>query len=160
MGYFVDPSPSAGLPGEVHTTQLNDVGAVRKYSDGSEYIYLAGVASCADGSVVVYNEGVWAAILIATGLKGSIAISTAAVSAATKWGWFMIVGRDTITARSAIASNVALFAGGVAGYVDDTAVKGDQIVGAFIKNAAGGDGGSAVIQVNRATVGLSNESTG
>jgi hypothetical protein len=160
MAHFVDPQPAAGLPGEVHTTQKNDLGAVRKYSDGSEYIYLKGVTSCADGSVVVYQEGVWTAVLVATGVKGSVAIASGAVDAATKYGWFMIAGADVITVRTAATSNTALFIGGVAGYVSTTAVKGDQILGALIRNAAAGDGGSAQIQINRATVGHSNESVG
>lgn len=159
MAYFVDSSPSAGLPGEVHTSQLNDLGAVRKYSDGSEYIYLAGVTSCAAGKVVIYQPGSFTAILIATTLRGDLAVATAAVDAATKYGWFMIVGTYSTpsTLGSAIASNVPLFTGGVSGQIDDTAVKGDQITRATVRNAAGG---SAILHVNRAFVGLSNESVG
>jgi hypothetical protein len=157
MAYFVDPSPAVGRPGEVHTSQLNDLGAVRKYSDGSEYIYLAGVSGCAAGHVVVYRPAAFVAILVATGLKGSLAVATAAVTAATSYGWFMIVGQYTTvsTLGSAIASNVPLFIGGVAGQIDDTVVKGDQIFGAFVRNAAAG---SAILHVNRAFVGASNES--
>src|SRR5678815_5544476 len=102
MGYFVDPSPSAGAPGEVHTSQLNDLGATRKYSDGGTYIYLKGVTSCAVGSVVVYNPSTFTAVLVATGVKGSIAIASAAVDASTKYGWFLIIGQAAGIARSAI----------------------------------------------------------
>lgn len=160
MAYCVDSEPAAGNHDEVHTSQLNPLGAVRKFSDGNSYIYLTGVTSCADGSVVVFQPGVFTAILIATGVKGSVAIAQGAVDAATKYGWFLYVGQDTITARSAIASNTPLFAGGVAGYVDDTAVKGDQVMNAYVRNAAAGDGGSAIIQIDRAFVGMSNESVG
>jgi hypothetical protein len=131
---------------------------VRKYSDGASYIYLAGVASCAAGNVVVYKPSVWTAILVATGVKGSVAIATAAVLAAG-WGWFMIIGQYVSTTRTALTSNTALFAGGVAGNVDVTAVKGDQIFGLYCRNAAAAVG-SAQLQIDRAFIGASNESTG
>ena len=160
MAYFVDPSPAVGRPGDVHTTQQNDLGAVRRYSDGSTYIYLKGCTSCADGSVVVYQPGVFTAALVATGLKGSVAIASAAVDASTKYGWFMIIGQDAGIARSAIASNTALFAGGVSGSPDDVAVKGDQIMNMIARNAPAGGGDSVILQIDRAFIGMSNESVG
>lgn len=160
MAYFVDSSPAAGVTGEVHSTQKNPLGAIRKASDGNDYIYLKGVTSCVDGSMVVFQPGVWTAVLIATGVKGSVAIATAAVDAATKYGWFTYVGQDIGIARSAIASNVNLFAGGVSGSPDDVAVKGDQIMNAIARNAAAGGGDSVIVQLDRAFIGISNESTG
>ena len=159
MAYCVDASPAVGAHNEVHTSQLNPLGAVRLFSDGNYYIYLKGVTSCVDGSIVVYQPGVWTAILIATGVKGSVAIAQAAVDAATEYGWFMHIGSDVTTTRTALTSNTALFAGGVAGYVDVTAVKGDQVIGLYCRNAAGAVG-SAQLQIDRAVVGMSNESTG
>lgn len=158
MAYFVDSSPSVGRPGDIHTTQQNDLGAVRKANDGSEYIYLLGAASVAAHEVVAYQPGVWTAVRIATGVKGSVAISSAAI-VASRWGWFMIVGTDVVTVRTAVTSNTALFIGGVTGFVDVAAVKGDQILGLICRNAAGAVG-SAVMQIDRARVGMSNESTG
>jgi hypothetical protein len=160
MAFSVDTSPAVGAHDDVHTSQLNPLGAVRQFSDGNHYIYLKGVTSCADGSVVVFQPGAWTAVLVATTVKGSIAVAQAAIDAATKYGWFLYIGSDVITVRTAATSNTALFAGGVAGYVSSTAVKGDQITDMFIRNAAGADGGSAQIQVNRASIGHSNESTG
>lgn len=160
--YCADARPAAGIPGEVHATKLNDVGAERVFLvDGKPmtFIYLAGVASCIAGSTVVYQEGTWTAVLVATGLKGSVAVASAAITNGN-WGWFLIVGTDVITVRTAVTSNVALFIGGVAGYVDVAAVKGDQIQRMFCRNAAASGGGSAQIQINRATVGMSNESAG
>jgi hypothetical protein len=159
MAYCVDSSPAVGEHTEVHTEQKNPLGAVRLFSDGNYYIYLKGVTSCADGSVVAYQPGVWTAILVATGVKGSVAIAQAAIDAATKFGWFLHIGADVITVRTACTSNTALFAGGVAGYVDVAAVKGDQIFNLMIRNAAGAVG-SAQIQIDRAFIGASNESTG
>lgn len=159
MAVCVDSSPAAGAHDEVHTTQLNPLGAVREFSDGNSYIYLKGVTSCADGSVVVFQPGVWTAVLVATTVKGSVAIAQAAVDASTKYGWFLYIGSDVITVRTACTSNTALFAGGVAGFVDVAGVKGDQILNMIIRNAAGAVG-SAQVQVNRASIGHSNESTG
>ena len=160
MAYGVDTSPTVGVTGDVHTTKSNELGAVRVFSDGNSYIYLAGCTSCADGSVVVFQPGVWTAALITSGLKGNVAIATGAVDAATKYGWFTYVGQDVATARSAIASNTNLFAGGVAGSLDDVAVKGDQVINCISRNAAAGGGDSVILQINRAFIGLSNESVG
>lgn len=160
MAYCVDSSPAVGEHNEVHAEQKNPLGAVRRFSDGNSYIYLKGVTSCVDGSMVVFQPGVWTAILIATGVKGGVAIANAAVDAATEFGWFTYIGQDVGIARSAIASNVALFAGGVAGSPDDVAVKGDQIMNCMSRNAAAGGGDSVILQLDRAFIGMSNESTG
>ena len=159
MAFCIDSRPSAGIPGEVHSTKLNPVGTVREFSDGNFYIYLAGVTSCVDGSVVVFQTGVWTAALVATGKKGSIAIATAAITG-TDWGWFTFIGQDVGIARTAITSNVALFAGGVAGSLDIAAVKGDQVMKCHARNAAAGGGDSVILQIDRAYIGFSNESTG
>lgn len=159
MAYCVDSSPAVGAHDEVHTSRMNELGAVRRFSDGNAYIYLKGVTNCFDGATVVYQPGVWTAVLAATTVKGSVAIAQAAIDAATKFGWFLHIGSDVITVRTACTSNTALFLGGVAGYVDIAAVKGDQIIGMYIRNAAGAVG-SAQVQIDRAVVGMSNESTG
>jgi len=168
--YCTDSSPAAGLPGEVHTTQKNDLGCVRRFAvqNGQGvtsavpmyFIYLQGVGSTVANSVVVFGQGVFTTALIATGLKGSIAIASAAINATTSYGWYTYIGQDLGIARSAIASNVPLFAGGVSGSVDDAAVKGDQILGMYARNAAAGGGDSVILQIDRACIGMSNETTG
>lgn len=160
MAYCVDAQPGVGAHDEVHASQLNELGAVRLFSDRNYYIYLKGVASVVDGDVVVFQPGVWTAVRLATTVKGQVAIAQAAVDAATEYGWFLYIGSDTITVRTASTSNTALFAGGVTGFVSTTAVKGDQILNAWIRNAAAADGGSALIQIDRASIGMSNESVG
>ncbi len=159
MAYFVDASPAEGRPGDVHTSQKNDLGAVRFASDGGTYIYLKGATSVLAHEVVSYQPGVWTIVRIASGVKGSVGITSAAIDAATKYGWVLIVGTDVVTVRTAVTSNTALFIGGVTGFVDVAAVKGDQILGLHCRNAAGAVG-SAVLQIDRARVGMSNESTG
>lgn len=160
MAYCVDSSPAVGEPGEVHSSQKNPLGAVRLFSDGNSYIYLKGVTSCVDGSMVIFQPGVWTAVLAATGVKGSVAIATAAVDAATEFGWFTYIGQDVGISQTAVTSNTPLFIGGVSGAISTTAVKGDQIMNAVARNAGAADGGSVVVQLNRAFVGVSNESTG
>ncbi len=159
MAICVDSQPAAGNHDDVHATQLNPLGAVRLFSDGNEYVYLKGATSTIAGYVVVFQPGVWVGALAATGLKGSVAIAQAAVDASTKYGWYLYIGSQTSAAFSAVTSNTALFIGGVSGQFDDTAVKGDQIFNMFTRNAPAATT-SAFIQVNRAFVGASNESTG
>ena len=159
MAYCVDSRPGIGVTGESHATKLNEVGTVRVFSDQNSYIYLKGVTSCADGSLVTFQPGLWTAVLIATAARGSVAIATAAVDGSS-WGWFTYIGQDVGIARSAIASNVPLYAGGVAGSPDDVAVKGDQIMNCVARNAAAGSGDSVILQIDHAFIGVSNESTG
>ncbi len=157
MGYFVDPTPTSGKPGEVHTEQKNDLGAVRKYSDGSEYIYLAGASSLADGEWVTYLPGTWTAARLVAGAKGAVAIASAAVTASTKYGWFMIVGSDTAVCESSIVSNANVYAMGTTGRVDDAIVKNDQIKGART-TTAGVAGGTATVSIYRPFIGSYDES--
>lgn len=160
MAVITDPAGGSGATGEVHTSKQNDLGTVRRFSNGNSCIYLAGVGSTAVGSVVVFQPGIWTTALVATGLKGSLAVATAAVTASTNYGWYTYIGQDVGIARSAITSNTPLFAGGVAGSLDDTAVKGDQCMNIMARTAAAGGGDSVVLQFDRAFIGPSNESTG
>lgn len=161
VSYFcIDSRPSAGIPGEVHATQLNTLGTERVFSVNGvpmTYIYLQGVASTVAGSVAVYQPVAFTTALVSTGVRGDLAIASAAIVAST-YGWYLIIGQDVGVARSAIASNVPLFIGGVAGSLDDVAVKGDQVFRATSRNAAAGGGDSVILQVNRAFVGFTNES--
>ena len=88
--YCIDPQPAVGLPGEVHTSKQNDLGTVRRFSVSGTaglssgvsvpmyFIYLQGVGSTVAGSVVVFGQGVFTTALVATGVKGSCAVATAA----------------------------------------------------------------------------------
>lgn len=168
--YCIDSQPAGGIPGEVHTSKQNDLGAMRRFSVANGqgvtgavpmyFIYLAGVASTVASSVVVFGQGVFTTALVATGVKGSIAIASAAVNLSTSYGWYTYIGQDLGIARSAIASNVPLYAGGVSGSLDDVAVKGDQVMNCMARNAAAGAGDSVILQIDRAFIGMSNESTG
>lgn len=157
--YFIDHG-AWGVPGEVHSTKQNDLGAVRKAADGNSYIYLQGVASTVDGSVVVFAQGTWTTALVAAGKRGNIAIATAATVANT-YGWYTYIGQDvSVGPTSAVASNVPLYASGTAGSLDDAAVKGDQVLNCFARNAAAGTSDSLILAIDRAFIGFSNESAG
>lgn len=101
MAYSVGPYQSAaGLPGEVHATQLNPVGAECQFVTTDDelgtYVYLPGVASTVAGSWVTISPpaGLAGAVtaLLTVSATGPVAIATAAVDAATKWGWYLAKG--------------------------------------------------------------------
>lgn len=157
MAYFVDAAGAVGRPGDVHTSQLNDLGATRTANDNSVYIYLKGASSIADGSWVTYQAGTFTAALLAAGAKGSVAIASGAVDAATKYGWFLIVGSDTAVCESSIVSNANVYATATAGRVDDAIVKNDQVKRART-STAGVAGGTATAVIDRPFIGSNDES--
>jgi len=94
-------TPAKGAPGEIHTTQQNPVGLQQDFYNTTAnsiatYVYLPGVASTVAGSWVLINPaagdaGSLTALLTVTA-TGPVAIATAAVDAATKWGWYLVKG--------------------------------------------------------------------
>ncbi len=157
--YCIDPRAAAGAPGEVHSTQLNSVGSVREFSDGY-YIYLAGATSMAAGDWVVFDVGTYTAVRMTTSTRGSAAVATAAVDAATKWGWFGYIGSFTTNCLSATLSNGPLFATATAGFAEDVVTKNFQIKEAIPRGApvTSTGGGSQTVLINRAWVGSYDES--
>lgn len=157
MAFCVDSKPAAGEPGDVHATQANDLGAERRFSDGNTYVYLKGVTSCVDGSIVTYVPGTWTAALLAAGAKGSVAIASGAVDAVTKFGWFAVIGSDTAVCESSIVSNANCYAMATAGRVDDAIVKNDQVKN-MKTTTAGVAGATATVAFNRPFIGSNDES--
>ncbi len=160
MAYFVDALTASGIPGEVHASQLNELGSVRTASDGNLYIYLKGITSTAAGDWVNFKAGVWATARLTTAMRGGVAIATAAVDATTKYGWYGYVGTFTSNCLSASLSNVPLYATGTAGSAEDLLTKNEQIKGAFATGApvTSTGGGSQVVSINKPTVGSYDES--
>jgi hypothetical protein len=105
--------------------KAKDVGATA-YGFG-EFIYLAGVTSCARGSVVLIKDD-FSTSLIAARDKGAVAVALAAVDASTKYGWFQILGQG-VAACDTVAANAACYIDGTAGRIDDAAVAGDCVLG-------------------------------
>lgn len=85
----------AGAPGEVHTTRLNDIGALATDGVGNVYTYLPGVASTVAGSWVTINPAAGVAgmlsVLLTKTAVGPVAIATAAI-VASRWGWYLVKG--------------------------------------------------------------------
>ncbi len=130
------PTDRAGLNqaiGTVSTVKLHPLGDrvfardVSGTRGEAEFIYLKGVAGVAAGQVVLVTDD-FACTLIAARDIGAVAIATAAVDAATKFGWFQIKGQAMAICAAAVAANKPMYiaAGNV---IDDAAVPGDAILG-------------------------------
>lgn len=160
MAVVADPAGGAGATGEVHTTKLNDLGVVRHFSDGNDYIYLAGVGSTAAGSWVAFDPGTFTTSLLATTSKGSCAVATAAVTAATNYGWYGYVGSFLPTNLSATLSNNAVFASGTAGSGTSAITKNAQVKKAVTRGAppTATGGGTQATVIDRPFIGSYDES--
>jgi hypothetical protein len=157
--YCIDSRPASGLPGDVHTTALNQVGAERVFSvDGvlQTYVYLAGVANTVAGSYVTYSAA-GASALLTTTATGPVAIATAATVAST-WGWYGIIGSFTAVSESSNTSNVRQYPLGTTGRVDDAIVQNKAILNLYAVSAAGA-GATHTVQINRPWVGDDANST-
>ena len=162
--YFcIDSRPAAGIPGEVHTTQLNGLGAVREFSvDGvaNSYIYLSGTTSTAINEWVAFDPGTYTTTRLATTSKGQCAIASAAIDASTKWGWYGYIGSFSAFNLSATLSNNAVFASGTAGAGTSAVTKNAQIKKAVTRGAPPTTTGGAVqtVVIDRPFIGSYDES--
>jgi len=140
---------SAGLVTSVDTVQRNMLGARIQASNGNEYVYLAGVASCAEGDFVSYNATTYVAVRLIANAVGMVAIAPAAILAAN-WGWFLIKGFYA-TARAQSAGSIAA-AGGVfatsaaAGTVDDSSLAANFVNG--VVSTASDTAGIVPVQIS------------
>src|SRR5262245_23930958 len=106
---LIDPA-THGAVGEVHDEQLNPLGLIGHCPDGSEYIYLAGVAALKQYGAVKFNPASFATALLVADACGPVAIATAAI-VANKFGWFMIRGVTPVINKGAININSQLYIG-------------------------------------------------
>lgn len=125
-----------GLPGDVHTTQQNQLLQLAFDHQGNEFIYLAGAASVGAGSVVTYDE-VGVVTLIAARAIGPVAVASGATVAAT-WGWYQISGSRTAKCdATGTEDNKQCYIDGTAGRIDSVVVAGDIVYGmCFRSNSA------------------------
>jgi hypothetical protein len=153
MPYFaVDPRPSAGVPGEVHSTKQNQLGSERTFSDGTylyTYVYLEGAASTVANDHVTYSAAGVATRILTTS-TGPVAIASAAIVNAT-YGWFGIIGSFTATVESSCLSNVPIYPLS-AGRVDDAIVQNKAILN-YVLTTPGVAGATATALINRPWVG-------
>lgn len=109
--------------GEVHDSQLNELGMIVPTTGGGEAIYLAGVASTAEGSWVNYTVGTdfSTALLdtdVAATVVGKLAVASAAIVAG-KYGWYYIGGHCSALSLTAATDAKNCFATATAGSCDD-----------------------------------------
>jgi hypothetical protein len=117
----------------VDSTKKYRLGTRKRHFNNNEYVYLKGVTSTAQYSVVTYDD-VGATALITANAVGDVAIAQGAVDATTKYGWYLIYGSGTAKCDT-IASGKACFIDGTDGRVDDAVVTGDLIVGMYSRSA-------------------------
>ena len=119
---------------DVHTTKRFRLGTRKRDVDGSEYIYLAGVASNASGEWLVWDES-YATTRLTADEVGPVGVSMAAFDATTEYGWAQIYGKNTVAKTDTTAADKQLFIDGTAGRADDADVAGDFIIGAYSMTA-------------------------
>ena len=129
---------SAGLVTSVDTVQRNMLGARIQASNGNEYVYLAGVASCAAGDFVTYNATTYVAVRLVSDAVGMVAIAPAAILAAN-WGWFLIKGfysgASALTTGHVLNTAIGVFSvasSAAPGAVYDCSVAGDFVNGVVV----------------------------
>lgn len=128
--------------------QRNPLGLRSMGDDGSEWIYLAGVASLAAGDFVVFNVPAAASPyvtvrLVSTPLIGPVAVAGAAIVAGC-WGWFQIYGLNTAcNIATASSDGLQLYQSATAGRATSTVAATKCIFGAVgVGNAASNVGGA------------------
>jgi hypothetical protein len=136
---------TVGQPGQVHTSQLNPLGAYAQDDAGNGYIYLQGIGSTVIGSVVTYGLSATSFALTAlsvTGARGPVAIATAAVLA-NQFGWYQVEGLAQALFNGAAVAGAKLYSAST-GKCDDAVVAGDQISNAIVAATVGGSGLGAI----------------
>jgi len=125
---YLDLSAQATSP---DTAAARDLGFEKgsRFMDhnGNEYIYLAGVASCAAGSWVTFNQADHSTALLAANAIGPVAVAVGACTASYA-GWFQIYGAcSNGKCLTQMADNGQVWATATAGSVDDASVAGDLV---------------------------------
>ena len=117
---------------DVHATKKYRPGTRRTGRNGNEYIYLAGVTSCADGSWVTVAASNVAVLAVADG-QGRVAVANGAVDTATKHGWFTVYGEETALCLASFdgTNGAGVYLTATAGSVDDADAAGDAVLGAI-----------------------------
>ena len=124
----VDSDAQATTPDSEAAWNLGFTKGSRFMDDnGNEYIYLAGVASCAAGSWVTYAQDDHSTALLAANAIGPVAVAVGACTASYA-GWFQIYGKCSVgKCLTQFADNGQVWATATAGSVDDASVAGDLV---------------------------------
>ena len=132
---------------QVHAEKKFRLGTRVRDVAGNEFIYLQGVASCAVGSWVSFDEAHVTTLTVADA-QGRIAVARAAVDATTEYGWFQIYGTCSALCLASFADNGKVYLTSTAGSVDDADVAGDAVVGAVGRSARNATTGLATFELN------------
>lgn len=114
-----------------HRCRAFDTG-VTGYGWG-EFIYLKGVGSTVRGSVVTITDDYLTALAVADA-HGAVGVALAIIDAATKFGWYQILGKGVACSEATIVDGTQAYVGATAGFIDDAATAGDQIIGMIISS--------------------------
>ena len=94
-----------------------------------EFVYMAGVASCAASDWVLLNYDNYTVSLLGDTNVGPVGLSLGATIAST-FGWFQVRGKGTGKLAASCADNAQLYTTATAGVVDDALSGQFQIYGA------------------------------
>jgi hypothetical protein len=142
---YTPNSPEAGVQPIAATSTTQNlplgykVGAYDPTYGYGEFIYLAGVASTAIGSLVTYNQLTGATTLAPSTahLAQPLAVAMAANTSTTSYGWYQVFGAAVIAKTATkVSPAVPLFLSGTAGSVFATATSGKEVLNCVSINAA------------------------
>jgi hypothetical protein len=136
----------------IETTQRHPLGTIVQAVDptygSGEFVYLDGVASCADKSWVTINMDDGSTTLLAANAIGPVGVAMAAVTA-SYYGWFQISGKALGKCLTSFADNGRVYATATAGSVDDASVAGDVVFVAKGASTTTADSGYAEFEISR-----------
>lgn len=142
---YTPNTPEMGIQpiAQFSTTQNHPLGyTVDAYDPtlgNGTFIYLAGVASTAVGSLVTYNQLTGATTLSpnTAHLAQPLAVAMSANIVITTFGWYQVKGAAVIAKTATkVSPGVALFQSGTAGSVFATATSGKELLNCVSINAA------------------------
>lgn len=94
-----------------------------------EFVYCLGAASTAAGDLVTIDGAGFTTTRASANAKGKVGVAMSA-NVASQYGWYCVDGTVPITSGD-VADGAVLYLTATAGSVDDAAVVGDLIYGAF-----------------------------
>jgi transcription elongation GreA/GreB family factor len=146
---------------ETSATQLHALGEIVSATDGTygagEFIYLVGVASTAQGDLVVYNSKTGATTRTVAGTtKGPVGVAMADLTAGL-FGWYQISGATPVKAGT-VSADTDVYLTATASSVDDLVDVGDKVDGATFKAAT--SAGYALVQMARPSVAAESGTAG
>jgi hypothetical protein len=130
--------------------KANDV-ASTQYGQG-EFIYAAGAASTAVGSLALINPDDWSTSLAVADDKGILGVAMSA-NPASSYGFYQTKGKAVVKALTGFLDNADCYLTSTAGSIDDAVVAGDFIYGMKGASAVGTPStGLAEAEINNPSV--------